>query len=163
MSWVLVDRNALDALLRRAWDMFVLLAEQSGYEEMNLEPGSELVVLACQAGLPIPGPLKPGTLPPAPPQHHFDVGKVFDLMDQCMGRLGGRLDEGEATAGTYRANGDPRLRCIKDGKVVYTSQEAAEHVAGRISTRQPMKAYRGRCGHHHVSRVRRIELPEGFK
>jgi hypothetical protein len=164
MTWVLVDQAALGALLRRAWDMFVLLAEDSGFEEMNLEPTSELVVLACQAGLPIPGPLKPGTLPPPPPQHHFDVGRVFELMDQCMERMGGRIDQGTAMGGTYRAEGDPRLRCVEDGKVVYTSMEQAEAAARRISDRQPMKAYRGpQCGHYHVSRVKRVDLPHDFR
>lgn len=122
---VLVDRDALAQLLTRAWDMFVCLADESGYAECDLLAGSELVTLACQAGLPIPGPLAPGEVPPPP------------------------------TASTYRERDDNRLRCCADGKVVFLSEQSAREAAERITNdRQPMKWYRGPCGHHHVSRIK---------
>jgi hypothetical protein len=71
VTHALVDKDALNRLLRKSWEMFELLAEDSGYTERYLEPDSELVTLAVQAGLQIPGPLAPGTVPPAPPHRRF--------------------------------------------------------------------------------------------
>lgn len=138
MTYVLVDRDQLDKLLKRTWEMFELLAEESGYTERNLTPDSELVTLAVQAGLLIPGPLQPGTVPPAPPKHRFGTDNDRVLMTP-----------------TYRTKGDLRLRCEADAKVVYTSMEAASHAAGLISGREAMKAYLGDCGHFHVARRKR--------
>jgi hypothetical protein len=91
-----------------------------GEPVMYMDPRDEVVTLAVQAGLQIPGPLTPGTVPPAP--------------------------------SFFRKEGDARLRCVQDGKVVYTSMEAAEHAATLVGRRQPMRAYRGNCGHFHLSR-----------
>lgn len=132
MTHVLVDRDALGRLLVKAWDMFELLAEDSGYTEVTLEPESELVTLAVQAGLQIPGPLRPGTVPPPPPHRRFRGGTPL--------------------AGWYRAEGDERIRCEADAKVIYGTMEQAESAARLISSRQPMKAYLGDCGHYHVAR-----------
>jgi hypothetical protein len=132
MTLVVVDRDALDRLLVRAWSMFTLLADESGYSEVNLEPSSELVTLAVQAGLRIPGPLAPDTLPPAPPVY--------------FGRL---------TAPTYRdADGDS-LRCTECGKVVYGNKKQAGKAAAQIAERQEMRTYLGGCGHWHLSRDKR--------
>lgn len=158
MTLVLVDRDALDALLREMVDLREAYAIEGGAlapskgEVMYLDPRDKVVTLAVQAGLLIPGPLEPGTVPPVPPNHPFDPDRVFTIMRECEARL----DElgGERMAATYRADDDPRLRCVEDGKVVYTSMEAAEHAAKRISGRQPMRAYHGRCGHYHVSRIK---------
>jgi hypothetical protein len=129
MTLVLVDREELDNLLRKAWTMFELLADDSGYEQRYLHPNSELVTLAVQAGLQIPGPMEPGTVPPAPPP-----SRVVGL---CQ---------------TYRVNGDPRLRCTRDQKVVYTTEAKAVHAAELITLReQPMRAYLGPCGHWHLT------------
>jgi hypothetical protein len=115
--------------------MFELLAEDSGYTERTLEPESELVTLAVEAGLPIPGPMAPGSAPPVPPKHRFASAADRVLM-----------------APTYRTEGDHRLRCEADAKVVYTSMDQAAHAASAISGREPMKPYLGRCGHYHVAR-----------
>lgn len=160
MSLVLVSREALERLLTRSWSMFELLAEDSGYKTRTLEPESELVTLAVEAGLLIPGPLTPGTVPPAPPQHHFDVQRVFELMDACVEHLeadGVDLSEHvDLLASTYRAEGDPRLRCMADTKVIYGTEEQAQAAASRISGRQPMRHYQGHCGHWHVSRDKKV-------
>lgn len=132
MTYVLVDRDQLDKLLKRTWEMFELLAEEAGYTERNLTPDSELVTLAVQAGLLIPGPLQPGTVPPPPPHRRFRGGTPL--------------------AGWYRAEGDERIRCEADAKVIYGTMEQAESAARLISSRQPMKAYQGDCGHYHVAR-----------
>lgn len=42
-----------------------------------------------------------------------------------------------------------------DGKVVYPDEATARFRAVQISARQPMRAYRGACGHWHVARIRR--------
>jgi hypothetical protein len=132
MTQVPVDRDALARLLDRAWDMFQILAEDAGYEHADLEAGSEIVTLACQAGLPLPGPLAPGHVPPAPPP--------------WLGRL---------TAPTYRDAGDGRLRCTGCGKVVFGNQGTAGKAAAAISgDRQPMRTYIGPCGHWHLSRIK---------
>lgn len=131
MTLVPVDREALASLLRRTWDMFTILAEDSGYESVDLLADSELVQLACQAGLPIPGPMAPGEVPPAPPVH--------------LGRL---------TSPTYREL-DGRLRCLECGKVVYGNSAQAKEAASRITgARQAMRWYIGECGHYHLSRVK---------
>lgn len=108
--------------------MFECLADESGYTEVNLEPSSELVTLAVEAGLPIPGPMAPDTVPPAPPV------------------WGGSL-----CAPTYRDDED-KLRCVGCGKVVYGTHGAGHRAAKEISSRQPMRAYLGPCGHYHISR-----------
>jgi len=131
VTQVPVNRDALAALIQRAWDLFVCLADESGYEIVDLLPESELVQLACQAGLPIPGPMAPGTVPPAPPPY--------------LGRL---------TSPTYREL-DGRLRCVECGKVVYGNSAQAKEAASRITgARQAMRWYIGECGHYHLSRVK---------
>jgi hypothetical protein len=123
VNLVLVDREALEALLREMVDLREAYAIEGGAlrasqgEVLYLDPSDEVVTLA---GLMIPGPLTPGTVPPAPP--------------------------------FFYKEGDARLRCTQDGKVIYTSMEAAEHAATLIGRRQPMRAYCGNCGHYHVSR-----------
>lgn len=50
---------------------------------------------------------------------------------------------------------DTRLRCKADGKVVFMDEDAAKRAAQKACDRgQPMKHYRGRCGHLHVARVK---------
>jgi hypothetical protein len=139
MTLVAVDRAALARLLGKTWDMFLMLAEEAGFEKGDLEAGSELVLLAVQAGLPIPGPMAPGHLPPPPPEY----------LDQL-------------TAPTYRDHED-KLRCCKCKKVVYGNQAQAHKAVQQIYKRQPMKWYRGGCGHYHLSSIKRINLPPDFK
>jgi hypothetical protein len=125
MILVLVDREQLDQLISTAHD---------ATDQAPLASDDPIVTLAVQAGLPIPGPMLPGSLPPAPPLINDKLSNV------C--------------ATTFRHPNDARLRCAEDGKVVYTSMGQAEHAAERISGRQPMQAYLGRCGHYHVSRIK---------
>jgi hypothetical protein len=133
VTHALVNKVALDGLIRKAWEMFTLLAEDSGYTEVTLEPESELVTLAVQAGLLIPGPLAPGTVPPAPPH--------------------GRFQGGTPVALCYRGE-DAKLRCSVDAKVVYGSKAQAAKAAAQIAERHPMKVYQGPCGHWHLSTVK---------
>ncbi len=128
---VLVSRDALGSLLRKTWDMFGLLAEESGYTETNLESGSELVTLAVQAGLPIPGPMAPGHVPPAPPAYRFRGGTPVGPV--------------------YRVDGDCRLRCELDAKVVFPTKAQAVAATQRITGTQ-MYHYLGACGHWHLTR-----------
>jgi hypothetical protein len=138
MTQVLVDKHALDALLREMVDLREAYAieggalRQSQGEVMYLDPDDEVVVLAVQAGIVIPGPLAPGTVPPVPPAHHEGV---------C--------------APTFRADGGRQLRCVPCGKVVYTNIRGAEAACRLIAERQAMRPYLGACGHYHVSRVKK--------
>jgi hypothetical protein len=133
---VLVSRDALAQLLLIGVGKELPFAMGG-----HLYPGDAVLTLAVEAGLPLPAPMKPGTVPPAPPNHYDsdEPGRPF----------GGTV---VPTAGTYRQGGDHRLRCVNDGKVIFTSMGQAESAAERISAREPMKAYLGRCGHYHVSR-----------
>lgn len=133
MTHALVDKRKLDQLLRKAWDMFTLLAEDSGYEQVYLEPESELVTIAVQAGLMIPGPMAPGTVPPPPPHARFQGGSPLGL---C-----------------YRGS-DNKLRCALDAKVVYGTKAQAGKAAAQIGDRHPMRVYQGPCGHWHLSTVK---------
>jgi hypothetical protein len=137
VTLVLVDRDALEALLREMVDLREAYAIEGGavtkWSEgepvMYLDPRDEVVTLAVQAGLQIPGPLAPDTLPPAPPVY--------------FGRL---------TAPTYRDPDEGALRCTECGKVVYGNQKQAGKAAAQIAERQEMRTYLGRCGHWHLSR-----------
>lgn len=129
MTHALVDRKVLERLLKRAYHMGLKL-----HGEVSLSPDDELVSLAVQAGLLIPGPLDPGKVPPPPPHRRFRGGVPL--------------------AGLYRAEGDPRIRCMEDAKVVYGTMREAEHAAALISQRRVMRAYQGMCGHYHVARVK---------
>jgi hypothetical protein len=136
VTLVLVDQDLLAQLIESEYANRHEIAVEGGCatlwedEWRFLDPDDVLVTLAVQAGLPIPGPLTGP--PPAPPSR-----RVVGL------------------SSTYKDEGDNRLRCTADGKVVYTSREQAERAATKISQRQPMLAYLGRCGHYHVSRDRR--------
>lgn len=138
---VLVDKDQLETLLMGDYEFRREIAVEGGCaskwdeEWQFLDPDDVLVTLAVQAGLLVPGPMKPGTVPPAPPAWRF----------------ASHLDRFTCAA-TYRTKKDPRLRCEADAKVVYTTLEQAAHAASLISGRQPMKAYLGPCGHYHVSR-----------
>jgi hypothetical protein len=128
VSLVLVSREALEEILS---ELASLRASAGGFEDgpqgfdLYLKSSDPAVLLAVQARLPLPGPLAPGEVPPAP------------------------------LAELYREPGDNRLRCADCGKVVFNSMEAAQSAADRITrSRQDMKAYRGDCGHYHVSRVK---------
>ncbi len=134
MTLVLVDQYALGQLIREMYDLRLSAAEMVVNDGMveYLDPRDELVTLAVQAGLPLPGPMQPGTAPPPPPEQ-LPASNV---------------------APVHRAP-DGRLRCTECGKVVYTSLSKAEHAASTISRREAMRAYHGRCGHYHVSRVRK--------
>lgn len=127
MTLVLVDRAALEDLIDEAW------GNERCYAS-TLEPSDPVCRVAVQAGIPLPGPMQAGTVPPPP------------MLARFMG--------GVPTAATYRAEGDVRLRCEQDAKVVYTSMEQAQHAAHRISERTPMQAYFGACGHFHVARIK---------
>lgn len=129
---VLVHREPLEQLLAKAWDMFELLAEQSGYDQCDLLSDSELVILAVQAGLPIPGPMAPGSYPPAPPAYRFRGGVPL--------------------AAVYRCDGDNRLRCELDAKVVFGTEAQAVAAKHRVDSRQKMYHYQGPCGHWHLTR-----------
>jgi hypothetical protein len=130
---VLVHRDVLARLLTKSWEMFVGLAEMSQYPEINLESDSELVILAVQAGLLIPGPMAPGHVPPPPPGRRFQGGTPL--------------------AATYRAPGDERLRCEVCAKVVFPTENHAAAAARNIAARRPMRYYLGpTCGHWHVTR-----------
>lgn len=137
MTYALVSRDALDALLREMVDLREAYAVEGGAlapsrgEVMYLDPRDEVVTLAVEAGVVIPGQLTPGTVPPAPPVWASGV---------C--------------APTYRADGGRQLRCVACGKVVYTNLQAAEAACRLISERQAMRSYLGPCGHYHVSRVK---------
>lgn len=112
-------------------DLEEMMAEAVGNERCyagTLHEGDAVLRVAVQAGIPLPLPMKAGMVPPPPPP-----GRV-------------------ALAGCYRAEGDGRLRCIEDGKVIYGTAAAASSAAKKISDREPMKGYTGTCGHHHVSR-----------
>jgi hypothetical protein len=152
VTLVLVSREALAELLVETYKVmgeYAAKADRSAMWEEELRflyPESPLVTLAVEAGLPVPGPLVPGTVPPPPPTKHYDAGVVHELLEKHYSAHQG------TTASTYRTGNDPRLRCSDDSKVVYTSMEHAEHAAGKISERQPMRAYLGQCGHYHVSR-----------
>jgi hypothetical protein len=136
MTLVLVDRDALEQLIQGDYANREEIAIEGGCASLwdadwrFLDPDDVLVTLAVQAGLQVPGPLKGP--PPAPPMINDT------LSNRC--------------AQTFRHPNDRRLRCAEDGKVVYTSSGQAEHAAQRISSRQPMRSYLGRCGHYHVSR-----------
>ncbi len=47
---------------------------------------------------------------------------------------------------------DKRIRCVADDKVVFGSREDAERSADRA--KDQMKAYLGKCGHWHTTRVK---------
>lgn len=48
---------------------------------------------------------------------------------------------------------DTRLRCQADNKVIFMSKEDADRAAQKACDRgDPMKSYRGRCGHLHIAR-----------
>jgi hypothetical protein len=51
--------------------------------------------------------------------------------------------------------GKPKVRCAGCDKVAYPDEETAQLRARQISEREPMRHYRGRCGHWHVARIRR--------
>lgn len=53
--------------------------------------------------------------------------------------------------------GIPKLRCGQCHKVVFSTEEHANAAILRISARVQMAAYRGRCGHWHLTR----RLPKG--
>lgn len=125
-SNVLVSRAVLEQVLDQAWN------NELAYPMGQLEPGDAVLTLAVEAGLPLPAPMKPGTVPPAPPQY-----------------------VGQLTARTYRQAHDHRLRCVDCGKVVYSTAKSAAHAAESISVREPMYPYLGNCGHYHVSRRRK--------
>jgi hypothetical protein len=170
VTLVLVSREALGLLLTETYTLMHSFAVEGGcYSEWEaewkyLEPGSPLVTLAVEAGLPLPGPMEPGSAPPPPPRHPFDPGEVFRIMatigesEELVARAEEQLsspaacDVRELVARVYRTEDDPRLRCAEDGKVAYTTKENAEAAAHRISEREPMRAYLGDCGHYHVSR-----------
>lgn len=133
MTLVLVTKELLDTALRTAYACRQDTTEPGCF--MYLDGDDFLVTLAVEAGLKVPGPLRPGTIPPPPPQHRFSNGF-----------------EHRVCAATYRTPGDRRLRCEADAKVVYTSPEKAESAAATISGREPMRAYLGTCGHYHVAR-----------
>lgn len=129
---VLVSRDALEKLIAECYDVWAGRVTPDIAE--HLHPSDPIVTLAVEAAIRIPGPMAPGTAPPAPP-----------LVNDPLSN---------ACAQTFRHPSDHRLRCADDGKVVYTSMGKAEHAASRIAERQAMRAYLGRCGHYHVSRVR---------
>lgn len=53
-------------------------------------------------------------------------------------------------------DGRIRVRCTECYKVVLTDETFAVKRAAEISaTHQPMKAYLGKCGHWHLSRIKR--------
>jgi hypothetical protein len=145
VTLVLVSREALEKLLRD----FYHTNHDTSADVVTLHPADPIVTVAVEAGILIPGPMAPGTVPPAPYPYFKEV------VDVVGGLVSAAVWLGEVTAPTYRADDDPRLRCTEDGKVVYTSIEAAEHAASKISEREPMRAYLGRCGHYHVSRRRK--------
>jgi hypothetical protein len=151
---VLVGRESLGYLLEDLWA--VLSGAETPGIITHLAPDDPLVTVAVMAGLPIPGPMCPGTVPPPPPEHQYDHDRVVQLLDKCIEILEARAEvPGELCATTYRAEGDPRLRCAHDGKVVYGSMSSAQSAADLISQREPMKCYLGPCGHYHVSRRNR--------
>jgi hypothetical protein len=125
---VLVSRSVLEEVLEQAMGNERVYADQ-------LEPGDPVLTIAVQAGLPLPAPMKQGTVPPAPPCHRF-----ASHLDRLV------------CAATYRTKSDPRLRCEADAKVVYTNPEQAAAAARAISGRTPMQWYLGPCGHYHVAR-----------
>jgi len=127
---VLVHREPLEQLLNKSWAMFQLLAEESGYDTCDLLPDSELVILAVQASILIPGLMAPGHYPPAPPAYRFRGGTPL--------------------AAVYRAPGDNRLRCEADAKVVFCNE--AQAIAATRRTAQRMYYYQGPCGHWHLTR-----------
>ncbi len=135
---VLVDRTLLRDLLREAYGSREEIAIEGGaYTEWHadwkyLQPDDHIVMLAVQAGIVISAPL--AAPPPAPPIARFRGG--------------------EPTAPTYRAEGDNRLRCSADAKVVYCTEAQAVSASGLIGQRQRMKHYQGACGHWHVARVK---------
>lgn len=70
-------------------------------------------------------------------------------------------------AGTYIPEGkegwwgkpDLRLRCKADHKVVFANEQDAIRSANKATNRgTPMKAYRGKCGYWHTSRIRTRSL-----
>jgi hypothetical protein len=100
MTQVVVDRNALAGLIREMYGLRIAYTVEGGAVEqwvdgepvIYLDPRDELVTLAVQAGVLIPGPLKPGTVPPAPPQHKWVghpnigtiVGSVYRVTRGCV-------------------------------------------------------------------------------
>lgn len=48
--------------------------------------------------------------------------------------------------------GKIKTRCRNCGKVAYPDFPTAKYRAAQISEREPMYAYLGACGHHHVAR-----------
>jgi hypothetical protein len=167
MTLVLVTKEALAELIAEAYELMEALAVEGGAlrpsqgERIELSPEDPVVIVAVEAGIQLPGPMVPGMVPPVPPTHLFDINKVTELMEQCVEILeqqaSHELNEYDGSDGvhhatTYRRFNDQRLRCTEDGKVVYTSMEQAERAAKKISEREPMTCYRGRCGHYHVSR-----------
>jgi hypothetical protein len=148
VTLVLVTKEALAELLEESYSLTEALAVEGGAlrpsqgERIELLPSEPMVTLAVEAGVQIPGPMLSGTVPPAPPEHQTSV-RVTEVPADS---------DGVQHAPTFRKLNDQRLRCTEDGKVVYTSMEQAEHAAKRISEREPMTCYRGRCGHYHVSR-----------
>jgi hypothetical protein len=133
VTLVVVDRDTLEDFIREMYDLRQAYALEGGAAGINdeLDARDELVRLACAGGIPLPGPLMEGHVPPAPPP--------------WLGRL---------TSPTYREP-DGRLRCTGCGKVVYGNQAQAKEAAGRITgARQAMRWYIGECGHYHLSRVK---------
>jgi hypothetical protein len=145
VTLVLVSRDALEDAIEELYA--IVSGDFTPDIHRELAPDDSIVTLAVQAGIRIPGPLRPGTVPPPPPSGPMQEA-VAAVQRDGLGQMEG------LTSGTYRKFNDPRLRCVEDEKVVYTSMEQAEHAAKRISDRQPMRAYLGRCGHYHVSRIR---------
>jgi hypothetical protein len=51
---------------------------------------------------------------------------------------------------------DKRIRCSRDHKVVFRTEQEAELSAARATGRGvPMKPYLGKCGHWHTARIKR--------
>lgn len=54
---------------------------------------------------------------------------------------------------------DTRLRCRADDKVVFFSEADAQKAANKATNRgEPMKWYRGKCGHLHIARDKKRRL-----
>lgn len=129
MKHVLVDKAALERLLLDDWNMRHTL-----WGELSLSPDDPLVTVAVQAGLRIPAPMDPGTVPPAPPV--------------------GRFQGGTPCAPCFRDERG-KVRCSADGKVIYGTESAASKAVALIAQRHPMKVYQGPCGHWHLATDRK--------
>ncbi len=126
---VLVHRDPLERLIRDAWD--IGSGRVTPDIRTHLEGDSDIVVVAVQAGILVPGPL--AGPPPPPPARRFRGGTPV--------------------GGVYRAEGDARLRCELDAKVVFPT-EAQAVSATRLITSTRMYHYLGPCGHWHLTRQR---------